>query len=137
MLLNTHPHRVLLHMPTGAGKTRTAMNVIAEYLREVEPTVVVWLAHSEELCDQGASEFLNAWRNIGNREINVYRFWGDHEVELKDVKDGFFIAGLPKTYSRAKKSIKFLTALGSKASLVVRRVEVIGGNIFRNSGDFH
>lgn len=118
-LLNTEPRRVLLHMPTGAGKTRTAMNVIAEYLRVVEPTVVVWLAHSEELCDQGASEFLNAWKNIGNREINVYRFWGDHEVDLKDVKDGFFIAGLPKTFSRAKKSIKFLTTLGSKTSLVV------------------
>jgi len=48
------PHRVVLHMPTGAGKTRTAMNVIAEHLRQHEPTVVIWLAYSEELCEQKA-----------------------------------------------------------------------------------
>ena len=50
--LFAEPHRVLLHMPTGAGKTRTAMNVIVDHLRDREAAVVVWLAHSEELCQQ-------------------------------------------------------------------------------------
>jgi len=45
-------------MPTGAGKTRTAMNVIAEQLREFPEQAVVWLAHNEELCEQAASESL-------------------------------------------------------------------------------
>jgi superfamily II DNA or RNA helicase len=106
-------------MPTGAGKTRTAMNVTAEYLRATEPTVVIWLAHSEELCEQAATEFLKAWHNIGNRELSVYRFWGEHEIDIKDVKDGFLIAGLPKFFSRTKKSSKFIAALGSKSSLVI------------------
>lgn len=118
-LLNTEPQRVLLHMPTGAGKTRTAMNVIAEHLRQTEPTIVVWLAHSEELCEQAASEFLDAWKRLGNREINVYRMWGQHEVALADVKDGFFVAGLSKIFNRAKRSTQYITSLGSKASLVI------------------
>jgi superfamily II DNA or RNA helicase len=48
-------------MPTGSGKTRTAMNVVANYLRNREKGVVVWLAHSEELCEQAADEFAKAW----------------------------------------------------------------------------
>lgn len=55
--------RVLLHMPTGAGKTRTAMTTIADLLRgEPDGRVVVWLAHSEELCDQAFDEAAKAWR---------------------------------------------------------------------------
>ncbi len=118
-MLGTDPYRVLLHMPTGAGKTRTAMNVIAEYLRAHEPCVVVWLAHSEELCDQAASEFLRAWHQLGNREIGLHRFWGAHELDVNSINDGIVIAGLPKTYSRAKKSIKFLAALGKKTRLII------------------
>ena len=32
--LYTGSRRVILHMPTGAGKTRTAMNIVAEHLRD-------------------------------------------------------------------------------------------------------
>lgn len=42
--IRTSPHRVLLHMPTGSGKTRTAMNVICDHLRASEPTLIIWLA---------------------------------------------------------------------------------------------
>ncbi|HSF76753.1 MAG TPA: DEAD/DEAH box helicase family protein, partial [Microcoleus sp.] len=40
--LQKEPRRVLLHMPTGSGKTRTAMHIIADRLRSQEPTLVVW-----------------------------------------------------------------------------------------------
>ena len=118
-LLQEHPRRVLLHMPTGAGKTRTAMNVIADHLREHEPTVVVWLAYSEELCEQAASEFQQAWSHLGNRDINVYRFWGNRDVDPADMHDGFMVAGLAKTYAATRKSIQFINQLGNKTSLVI------------------
>ena len=44
--------RVMLHMPTGSGKTRTAMNLISKHLNNNPKTTVLWLAHSEELCEQ-------------------------------------------------------------------------------------
>lgn len=113
------PKRVLLHMPTGSGKTRTAMNVICDRLRSQEPTLIVWLAYSEELCEQAAEEFLKAWKFLGDRPINLYRFWGNHELELANVRDGIVIAGLSKLYSRAKRSIQFINQLGSRSSLVV------------------
>ena len=117
--LQTEPKRVLLHMPTGSGKTRTAMNIIADHLRLIEPTVVVWLAYSEELCEQAAAEFQQAWQYLGDRDVSLHRFWGNYELELDQVQDGIVVAGLSKTYSRARKSIQFINRLGSRSSLVV------------------
>ena len=57
-MLRVAPYRVLLHMPTGSGKTRTAMNVSCGQIRITEPALVVWLAYSEELCEQAVAEFI-------------------------------------------------------------------------------
>ncbi len=69
--------RVLLHMPTGAGKTRTAMTTIVDLLRGTEDgQVVLWLAHSEELCDQAFDEAVKAWAAIGSRGLTIHRHYG-------------------------------------------------------------
>ncbi|TLM88416.1 MAG: restriction endonuclease, partial [Actinobacteria bacterium] len=47
-LLEKDPRRLLVHMPTGAGKTRTTMHLIARHLTTREPTLVLWLAYSDE-----------------------------------------------------------------------------------------
>lgn len=118
-LLKTPPRRVVLHMPTGAGKTRTAMNVICEHLREKEPGLVVWLAFSEELCEQAAEEFEQAWFRLGNRKVDVFRFWGSQNYEPSEDQDGIVIAGLSKLYNAAKKNIRFISKLGSRCTLVI------------------
>jgi superfamily II DNA or RNA helicase len=117
--LATDPRRVLLHMPTGSGKTRTAMNIIADHLRSHEPTVVIWLAYSEELCEQAAAEFQKAWKFLGNRDVTLHRLWGNYDLDPEKLEDGIVVAGLSKTYSQAKASIQFINRLGSRSSLVV------------------
>ncbi|MDB9303195.1 DEAD/DEAH box helicase [Nodularia spumigena] len=117
--LSKKPRRVLLHLPTGAGKTRTAMNIIADHLRNNEPTLVIWLAYSEELCEQAVTEFQKAWDCLGDRTISTYRFWGSHDLDLEQAEDGFIVAGLAKVYNAAKKSIRFINQLGVRSSLVV------------------
>ncbi len=111
--------RVVLHMPTGSGKTRTAMNVIANHFRSFEPTLVIWLAFSEELCEQAADEFEDAWRFIGDREIKVHRFWRNYSISPNKLDDGLLVAGLSKTYSAAKKELRFISELGKRVSLVI------------------
>ena len=111
--------RVVLHMPTGAGKTRTAMNIVVEHLRLQEPTLVVWLAHTEELCEQASDEFERAWNTLGNRDLAFYRFWGNHELDPQNARDGMVIAGLAKLYSAARQNIQVVSLLGSRSSLVV------------------
>jgi superfamily II DNA or RNA helicase len=111
--------RVVLHMPTGAGKTRVAMNVVSEHLRDFEPTVVVWLAFSAELLEQAASEFETAWRYLGNRKVEIVRFWGASSVNLAAVSDGVIVAGLGKLFAAGRSEINLLPTLGDAVSLVV------------------
>ena len=113
------PHRTMLHMPTGAGKTRTTMHVIADRLRQNEPSLAVWLAYSEELCEQAASEFEAAWNHLGNRPVNVYRYWGNRSVSLDGVDDGFVVLGLAKAYAKARTDAQLLARLSDRASIVV------------------
>lgn len=111
--------RVVLHMPTGSGKTRTAMHLIADHLTSHAEAVVVWLAYSEELCEQAASEFEIAWKSLGNRPVSVVRFWGGHEPDLHDCRDGIVVAGLSKVYSRLQKSTEFIASLADACSLII------------------
>lgn len=111
--------RLLVHMPTGAGKTRTAMSLICDYLRQTEPGVVVWLAHSEELCQQAFEEFQRAWSALGNREVSLTRYWGDSHESIEDLRDGFLVAGLSKLYEAAIRDIGFIARLADRTCLVV------------------
>jgi DNA repair protein RadD len=113
------PHRLVLHMPTGSGKTRTAMHLIANELRNSEPSLVLWLAYSEELCDQAADEFERAWKSLGDREISIFRYYGSNNFDLQSAHDGFVVAGLSKTFHRAKSDNTFLSILRDRSSLVV------------------
>jgi DNA repair protein RadD len=117
--LHKPPHRVLLHMPTGSGKTRTAMSAICDHLRTREKTVVVWVAHSEELCDQAAEEFLKAWSILGNRTLQLRRFWGPRDLDLGNFSDGILIAGLAKLIRFADRHFAQLGQLGTLCSLVI------------------
>lgn len=117
--LRTVPHKTLLHMPTGAGKTRTSMHVIADVLRAQEPSLVVWLAFSEELCEQAASEFEYAWQELGNRPVEVFRYWGGRKIDVESTHDGFVVLGLAKAFATAKRDAQVLARLADRSSLVV------------------
>lgn len=117
--LQKSPKRVVLHMPTGAGKTRMAMHVVCQHLIANPNSIVVWLANSEELCEQAAEEFQEAWSYLGNRTLNVYRFWGGRSLELNSIEDGFFVGGFPKLYALARNRVTELAVLGDRTSLIV------------------
>ncbi len=100
--LNQEENRLLIHMPTGAGKTRSAMALIAKSLIDFPANgVVIWLAHSEELCDQAVNEFYNGWKCLGDRPINVGRYYSNFELDLSEFNDGFLVASLSKLYIRS------------------------------------
>ena len=91
--------RVLIHLPTGAGKTRTAMNIAAEHLRASDSNTVLWLADREELCSQAFNEFKTAWKSLGNRSTTLYGFYSDSDESLGGIDSGFVVAGLHKFLS--------------------------------------
>jgi superfamily II DNA or RNA helicase len=113
------PRKVVLHMPTGSGKTRTAMHVVAEHLCFGGPGLVCWLAQSAELLEQAASEFERAWKALGNRVVTIYRFWGRHDPFIEDARDGVLVAGLGKLWALNQRDPNMVLRLGDRSSLIV------------------
>ena len=111
--------RVVLHMPTGSGKTRTAMHIFARFLNSTEPTVLVWLAASAELLDQAAEAFQTAWAMLGNRKVALLRCWGDYAPDLASLEDGVIVASLQKMRALGARESLDILRLGSKVKLVV------------------
>ena len=112
--LQQQKKRVLIHLPTGAGKTRTAMNIAAEHLRQSENNLVLWLADREELCSQAYTEFSKAWKSLGNRSTSLYGFYSSSTESLSGIDSGFVVAGLHKFLSLRKSNSRQLQLLYSK-----------------------
>jgi len=72
--------RFILQMPTGSGKTRTAIEIVADYLNKFQESSVIWLAHSTELCDQASECFLEVWPHLAKRPLAFQRHYGHHKI---------------------------------------------------------
>jgi len=112
-------NRVLLHMPTGSGKTRTTISYICHFLVENKSSNVVWLANTKELLEQAFGEFKRAWSSLGNRKINAVRYWDKSSEDLSSYNNSFIVAGLDKLYSLLMSDFESVSVLGSKTSLVI------------------
>jgi DNA repair protein RadD len=118
--LTRDPRRVLIHMPTGSGKTRSAMVLISRILNEYpERPIVVWLAHSEELCEQAAEEFTKAWRMLGTSQLKLGRLYANYDFDLANFDSGLIVAGLSKLYSRSLSEQAAFLKLKRKTGLLV------------------
>lgn len=109
--------RVMMHLPTGVGKTRTAMSIVASYLR-YQKGLVLWLAATKELLEQAVDEFQSTWEVVGDRTVECIRFWGGYNAELSCTEDGLVVAGLSKLHSYSK-SREDLWSLGDRTTMVV------------------
>ncbi|WP_264529251.1 DEAD/DEAH box helicase [Flavobacterium sp. N502540] len=118
-VLSTEKNRVLLHMPTGSGKTRTSINYICNHFIENDSTNVVWFANTVELLDQAYNEFVKAWNHLGNRKIKVVKYWGKSTIDLSKLKGCFIVAGLDKTYNALLKDVAKMSEFSNNCSLVI------------------
>ena len=119
-LLAEFERRAVLHLPTGVGKTRTAMHVVAETLKQHEPAVVVWLASGSELLEQATDAFRTAWQHLGTRPVQLGAMWGKLEPDLAAFSDGFLAIGLAKAWAQLhRRDPGWAARLASKVRLVV------------------
>lgn len=113
---NGKKSNLMIHMPTGSGKTRVAMSLICRILQQSQVTVL-WLAYSEELCEQAIEEFKRAWKATGDRNMNVCRFYSNHDFH--EIDEGLIVSGLSKLWLHSKKNPTFMSKLATKTSLVL------------------
>lgn len=83
-------HRCIVTLPTGAGKTRVAVEAIRDWLFDLyDPQAtatrhasVLWLAHTEELCEQAYLCFRQVWEgSYKAAPLLLVRFWGRYTRE--------------------------------------------------------
>ena len=121
--LNIAPEsrRVVVHMPTGAGKTRLACHAACRLLSRSgsEGKIVVWLASTEELCAQAADDLAQAWEHLGNRPIMIHRYWGSSSLDLYNLESGFLVAGLPKLWAVSGRDVRLMQTLAETTAGVI------------------
>ncbi len=72
--------RAVVSLPTGGGKTRvTVEGAVRLVLRpEGNRRSVLWVAQTDELCEQAVQAFRQVWINLGTRNtyLRIVRLWG-------------------------------------------------------------
>jgi superfamily II DNA or RNA helicase len=75
--------RGLLSLPTGAGKTRVAVEAIIKTVRDDKfPGPILWVAQSDELCEQAVQSWDEVWRAVGLQSpLRLNRLWASNEAD--------------------------------------------------------
>ncbi len=71
--------RAVVSLPTGAGKTRVAAEAVVRLvLKDGERRTALWVAQTDELCEQAVQCFRQLWINVGKQgeDLRIVRFWG-------------------------------------------------------------
>lgn len=79
--------RGLIPLPTGAGKTRIAVQALVEYMCETTGTTrIVWIAETDELCEQAIQTWSQVWRAKGapGRPMTLSRLWAKNGANERD-----------------------------------------------------
>jgi len=85
------PGRGLLSLPTGSGKTRVATQALVEWLRRrAGGATILWIAGSDELCEQAVESWNQVWRALGPTDgrVRISRLWGPANERVVEAQSG-------------------------------------------------
>lgn len=75
--VSTQSSSVLVHMPYGSGKLRTVATAVLDMYRSAsDEKSIVWLAPGPSLCEEAFNELKQLWRQIGTRDVTIYKIYG-------------------------------------------------------------
>ncbi|MDQ8194033.1 DEAD/DEAH box helicase family protein [Coraliomargarita sp. SDUM461004] len=95
LLQQKPPMRGMASLPTGAGKTRTAIEAVLRF-QAATGGIVLWIATTNEICEQAASTYKAVYQSMKPEfEGKIHRFWGSYTLQ-KEFDAGFMVAGVQK-----------------------------------------
>ncbi|MEW6282234.1 MAG: DEAD/DEAH box helicase family protein, partial [Candidatus Eremiobacterota bacterium] len=124
--------RGILSLPTGAGKTRTAMESIVSAVRtgNSPPHLILWIAQSEELCEQAIQSLKEVWTSQTvraaslkmpdpmDRVLTIHRLWESRDIpQVAGIS--IVVAGIQKLESLRKTHESELSGLFESVDVVV------------------
>ena len=118
---NNDETKMLVRMPTGTGKTKTAMHTIINQFvfKQKKKGLVIWVAHTKELLDQAYDTFCNVWKHIGSEGVKTYKMWDKFDIEVGDLSDGFLFIGIQKLTSIKKSNKQLFDELIKRSRVIV------------------
>lgn len=98
--LNMGKRKMMAQMPTGAGKTVTALEILVDYLRQPDfDQLIIWIVDSNELADQALESFATLWKLRGDRPINAYRYFHEFSTNYFSCEPGIVFTSFPKAWA--------------------------------------
>lgn len=119
---NVELNKMLIHMPTGTGKTKTAMHTIIHHynFNLDKQGLVIWMAHTTELLYQAYDTFAGAWRHIGKEKVTAYKLWGSFDIHDEETPlNGFLFCGFQKLMSVADNNPALFDRITKACRLIV------------------
>jgi len=80
-------NRGLVALPTGSGKTRVAVEALIGFVHKAgSDPLILWIAQSDELCEQAVDAWRYAWSAIGppGLPLTISRLWGANDATPVD-----------------------------------------------------
>ncbi|WP_062378863.1 sacsin N-terminal ATP-binding-like domain-containing protein [Demequina pelophila] len=86
--------KAMVELPTGAGKTRVASETVLRLFIEGRLRgPVLWIAQSQELCEQAVQTWSTVWRGLADeRPLTVARLWDNNDVHEPDTEFSIIVA---------------------------------------------
>jgi DNA repair protein RadD len=98
-----------VQMPTGAGKTYTALECVTDLIRKprvidenqkpMPEKFIVWLVDKNELAEQAMESFKKLWKIRGDHNINAFRLFKNFQPDFRNENGGVVFAGFDKLHS--------------------------------------
>ena len=114
--------RCVVTLPTGGGKTRVAVESFIDWMqpRFAEGKYLIWIAQSEELCEQAIACIEQMW---GSRQfvstLRIYRFFGSRNIPQDELRGGAVVASIQQVHNRIKSGDEALTAILHNAGAMI------------------
>ena len=134
--------KAIVHMPTGSGKTKTTIATLLEHNLKTQflnQNFIIWLAHSDELCDQAKDSFEELWKSYGTGDLPLIRLKDQKLEEINKLSGGIIIC----TYSKLHRmrvnmsGSKILETIRNKSMFIVAdEAHMVPAQTFTESIEF-
>ena len=137
--IKNNTKRMIVHMPTGSGKTRTTISSLIELMRSSNDYTAIWLAHTDELCEQAIETIENLWKIEGKGKLKITRLDKNFNLEFEDGYN-FVVSTYQKLSSMrtgSERNVDFLERMRRKLNLIISdEAHMLPAETFNNSINF-
>ena len=137
--IKNNTKRMIVHMPTGSGKTRTTISSLIELIRSSNDYTAIWLAHTDELCEQAIETIENLWKIEGKGKLKITRLDKNFNLEFEDGYN-FVVSTYQKLSSMrtgSERNVDFLERMRRKLNLIISdEAHMLPAETFNNSINF-